>query len=148
MHSMKTSHHHNPGSPFSDFSKRVDCNAKLPFICEKYNVSSLEKYSPDPASKVQCTGKWIPFQNKVRGEPLHCAKHGCFRAAWIACGRRAASQTPLWEGLPHGLCFQKHKRHQTRFSSWDAYWHLYSIVPRDNIAAVDLPMTFHPLAGY
>ncbi|XP_008843960.1 lymphocyte antigen 75 isoform X1 [Nannospalax galili] len=47
-----------------DLSKRADCNAKLPFICEKYNVSSLEKYSPDSAAKVQCSGEWIPFQNK------------------------------------------------------------------------------------
>ncbi|GAB1286358.1 Lymphocyte antigen 75 [Apodemus speciosus] len=59
---------------FLDLSKRADCNAKLPFICEKYNVSSLEKYSPDPAAKVQCTGKWIPFRNKcflkVNSEPV------------------------------------------------------------------------------
>nr|XP_012807954.2 lymphocyte antigen 75 [Jaculus jaculus] len=47
-----------------DLSKRADCSTKLPFICEKYNVSSLEKYSPDPAAKVQCSGKWISFQNK------------------------------------------------------------------------------------
>jgi lymphocyte antigen 75 len=65
---MKSFHHHNSGSPVSDLSKRADCNAKLPFICERYNVSSLEKYSPDPAAKVQCTEKWIPFQNKVRRE--------------------------------------------------------------------------------
>lgn len=57
-----------------DLSKRANCNAKLPFICEKYNVSSLEKYSPDPSAKVRCTGKWIPFQNKcflkVNSEPV------------------------------------------------------------------------------
>ncbi|XP_051022070.1 lymphocyte antigen 75 isoform X2 [Acomys russatus] len=57
-----------------DLSKRADCNAKLPFICEKYNVSSLEKYSPDAAAKVQCTGNWIPFRNKcflkVKSEPV------------------------------------------------------------------------------
>ncbi|XP_069351096.1 lymphocyte antigen 75 [Eulemur rufifrons] len=47
-----------------DLGKSADCSAKLPFICEKYNVSSLEKYSPDSAAKVQCSGNWIPFQNK------------------------------------------------------------------------------------
>ncbi|ELW47108.1 Lymphocyte antigen 75 [Tupaia chinensis] len=47
-----------------DINKPADCSTKLPFICEKYNVSSLEKYSPDSAAKVQCSGSWIPFQNK------------------------------------------------------------------------------------
>ncbi|XP_003796020.1 lymphocyte antigen 75 isoform X1 [Otolemur garnettii] len=47
-----------------DLSKPADCSSKFPFICEKYNVSSLEKYSPDSAAKVQCSGDWIPFQNK------------------------------------------------------------------------------------
>ncbi|XP_041487504.1 lymphocyte antigen 75 isoform X2 [Microtus oregoni] len=49
---------------FLDLSKLSDCNDKLPFVCEKHNVSSLEKYSPEPAAKVRCTGEWIPFQNK------------------------------------------------------------------------------------
>nr|XP_058911335.1 lymphocyte antigen 75 isoform X2 [Kogia breviceps] len=49
---------------FSDLSKPADCNTKLPFVCEKYNVSSLEKYSPDSAAKIQCSGDWITFQNK------------------------------------------------------------------------------------
>ncbi|KAG3274558.1 hypothetical protein H1C71_020147 [Ictidomys tridecemlineatus] len=49
---------------FMDLNKPTDCTTKLPFICEKYNVSSLEKYSPDSAAKVQCSGDWIPFQNK------------------------------------------------------------------------------------
>ncbi|XP_012583650.1 PREDICTED: lymphocyte antigen 75 [Condylura cristata] len=49
---------------FSDLNKPADCYIKLPFICEKHNVSSLEKYSPDSAAKVQCSGEWIPFQNK------------------------------------------------------------------------------------
>nr|XP_031534326.1 lymphocyte antigen 75 isoform X1 [Vicugna pacos] len=49
---------------FSDLNKPADCSIKLPFICEKYNVSSLEKYSPDPAAKIQCSGDWITFQNK------------------------------------------------------------------------------------
>ncbi|KAM5280110.1 lymphocyte antigen 75 [Ctenodactylus gundi] len=47
-----------------DLNKPTDCGTKLPFICEKYNVSSLEKYSPSSASKVQCSGSWISFQNK------------------------------------------------------------------------------------
>ncbi|XP_006872105.1 PREDICTED: lymphocyte antigen 75 [Chrysochloris asiatica] len=47
-----------------DLNKPADCNTKLPFICEKYNVSSLEKYSPESAAKVQCSGDWIPFRNK------------------------------------------------------------------------------------
>ncbi|XP_036109661.1 lymphocyte antigen 75 isoform X3 [Molossus molossus] len=47
-----------------DLHKPADCNTKLPFICEKYNVSSLEKYSPDSAAKIQCSGSWITFQNK------------------------------------------------------------------------------------
>ncbi|XP_066202573.1 lymphocyte antigen 75 isoform X2 [Saccopteryx leptura] len=47
-----------------DLNKAADCNTKLPFICEKYNVSSLEKYSPDSAAKIQCSGDWITFQNK------------------------------------------------------------------------------------
>ncbi|XP_007455042.1 PREDICTED: lymphocyte antigen 75-like isoform X2 [Lipotes vexillifer] len=49
---------------FSDLSKPADCSTKLPFVCEKYNVSSLEKYSPDSAAKIQCSGDWITFQNK------------------------------------------------------------------------------------
>ncbi|XP_030885758.1 secretory phospholipase A2 receptor [Leptonychotes weddellii] len=49
---------------FSDLNKPADCGTKLPFICEKYNVSSLEKYSPDSAAKIQCSGDWITFQNK------------------------------------------------------------------------------------
>ncbi|XP_014715295.1 lymphocyte antigen 75 isoform X3 [Equus asinus] len=49
---------------FSDLNKPADCSIKLPFVCEKYNVSSLEKYSPDSAAKVQCSGDWTPFQNK------------------------------------------------------------------------------------
>ncbi|KAG8510443.1 Lymphocyte antigen 75, partial [Galemys pyrenaicus] len=49
---------------FSDLNKPADCSTKLPFICEKYNVSLLEKYSPDSAAKVKCSGTWIPFQNK------------------------------------------------------------------------------------
>ncbi|XP_057361522.1 lymphocyte antigen 75 isoform X1 [Manis pentadactyla] len=49
---------------FSDLNKPADCKTKLPFICEKYNVSSLEKYSPDSAAKIQCSGDWITFQNK------------------------------------------------------------------------------------
>ncbi|XP_065736988.1 lymphocyte antigen 75 isoform X2 [Phocoena phocoena] len=49
---------------FSDINKPADCSTKLPFVCEKYNVSSLEKYSPDSAAKIQCSGDWITFQNK------------------------------------------------------------------------------------
>ncbi|XP_059961757.1 lymphocyte antigen 75 isoform X3 [Mesoplodon densirostris] len=49
---------------FSDLNKPADCRTKLPFVCEKYNVSSLEKYSPDSAAKIQCSGDWITFQNK------------------------------------------------------------------------------------
>ncbi|OWK00098.1 LY75, partial [Cervus elaphus hippelaphus] len=49
---------------FNDLRKPADCSAKLPFVCEKYNVSSLEKYSADSAAKVQCSGDWITFQNK------------------------------------------------------------------------------------
>uniref|UniRef100_A0A8C4PVU0 Lymphocyte antigen 75 n=1 Tax=Equus asinus asinus TaxID=83772 RepID=A0A8C4PVU0_EQUAS len=54
----------NPAFHFSDLNKPADCSIKLPFVCEKYNVSSLEKYSPDSAAKVQCSGDWTPFQNK------------------------------------------------------------------------------------
>ncbi|KAB0390228.1 hypothetical protein E2I00_002490, partial [Balaenoptera physalus] len=49
---------------FSDLNKPADCSTKLPFVCEKYNVSSLEKYSTDSAAKIQCSGDWITFQNK------------------------------------------------------------------------------------
>ncbi|KAM6174259.1 lymphocyte antigen 75 isoform 1-T1 [Erethizon dorsatum] len=49
---------------FIDLSKPTDCRTKLPFICEKHNVSSLEKYSPSSAAKVRCSEPWIPFQNK------------------------------------------------------------------------------------
>ncbi|XP_045678245.1 lymphocyte antigen 75 isoform X2 [Phyllostomus hastatus] len=48
----------------NDLNKPIDCTTKLPFICEKYNVSSLEKYSPDSAAKTQCSGDWRTFQNK------------------------------------------------------------------------------------
>ncbi|KAM5268276.1 lymphocyte antigen 75 isoform 3-T3 [Hipposideros larvatus] len=54
----------SPRTWLRDLNKPADCNTRLPFICEKYNVSSLEKYSPDSAAKIQCSGDWIPFQNK------------------------------------------------------------------------------------
>jgi hypothetical protein len=63
---MKNSHYSNSAFISSDLNKPTDCNTKLPFICEKYNVSSLEKYSPDSSAKVQCSGSWISFQNKVK----------------------------------------------------------------------------------
>ncbi|XP_040827549.1 lymphocyte antigen 75 [Ochotona curzoniae] len=47
-----------------DLNKPADCNTKLPFICEKHSVSPLEKYSPDPTAKVQCSEKWVSFGNK------------------------------------------------------------------------------------
>ncbi|XP_034508956.1 lymphocyte antigen 75-like [Ailuropoda melanoleuca] len=77
---------------FSDLNKPADCSTKLPFICEKYNVSSLEKYSPDSAAKVQCSGDWITFQNKVKRELLHCTNDDCFHDGCMACGRIAARQ--------------------------------------------------------
>lgn len=85
----------SPQSPifhFSDLNKPVDCSTKLPFICEKYNVSSLEKYSPDSGAKIQCSGDWIAFQNKVRRELLHCANSDCFHDDYMGCGRKASHQ--------------------------------------------------------
>ncbi|KAM9033198.1 lymphocyte antigen 75 isoform X2 [Sarcophilus harrisii] len=49
---------------FKDLYKPADCRLKLPFICEKNNVSSLEKYTPQSASKVSCSGEWISFKDK------------------------------------------------------------------------------------
>lgn len=77
---------------FSDLNKPADCNTKLPFICEKYNVSSLEKYSPDSAAKIQCSGNWISFLNKVKRELLHCANDYCFHDGCMASDRMAIHQ--------------------------------------------------------
>nr|XP_056717155.1 lymphocyte antigen 75 [Euleptes europaea] len=44
---------------------RIDCNLKLPFICEKYNASLLERHDPDyRPPKKQCPDHWQVFQNK------------------------------------------------------------------------------------
>lgn len=37
---------------FLDLNKLVDCSIKLFFVCEKYNVFLLEKYSLDFVVKV------------------------------------------------------------------------------------------------
>ncbi|XP_054826085.1 lymphocyte antigen 75 [Eublepharis macularius] len=44
---------------------RINCNSKLPFICEKYNASLLERHDPDykPPQK-KCPDGWQVFQNK------------------------------------------------------------------------------------
>lgn len=89
---MENSHHSNPAFHFSDLNKPADCKTKLPFICEKYNVSSLEKYSPDSAAKIQCSGDWITFQNKVKRELLHCGSDDCFHDGCMACGRVSTHQ--------------------------------------------------------
>lgn len=89
---MENSHHSNPAFHFSDLNKPADCSIKLPFVCEKYNVSSLEKYSPDSAAKVQCSGDWTPFQNKVKRELLLYANNDCFYDGCMACGRRTTHQ--------------------------------------------------------
>lgn len=89
---MENSHPCNLAFHFSDLNKPTDCGTKLPFICEKYNVSSLEKYSPDSAAKIQCSGDWITFQNKVKRELLHCTDDDCFHDGCVACGRIAAHQ--------------------------------------------------------
>lgn len=45
---------------------RIDCNTKLPFICEKYNTSLLERHDPDyKPPKKSCPDGWQVFQNKV-----------------------------------------------------------------------------------
>lgn len=87
---MENSHRSNFAFHFSDLNKPADCSTKLPFICEKYSVSSLENYSPDPAAKVECSGEWITFQNKVKRVLLHCANDDCFHDGFVACGRMAA----------------------------------------------------------
>lgn len=89
---MENSQHTNPAFHLSDLNKPTDCSTKLPFICEKYNVSSLEKYSPDSAAKIQCSGDWLTFQNKVKRELLHCAHDDCFHGVCMACGRMATYQ--------------------------------------------------------
>ncbi|XP_074858195.1 lymphocyte antigen 75 isoform X2 [Carettochelys insculpta] len=43
----------------------INCSQKLPFICEKYNASLLEKHEPDyHPPKGGCPKDWILFQNK------------------------------------------------------------------------------------
>lgn len=72
MCKVEKCHHSNVIFNFSDLNKPKDCSTKLPFICEKYNVSSLEKYSPDPATKTKCSDDWIPFQDKVKRIAMLC----------------------------------------------------------------------------
>uniref|UniRef100_A0ACB8G0K8 Uncharacterized protein n=1 Tax=Sphaerodactylus townsendi TaxID=933632 RepID=A0ACB8G0K8_9SAUR len=44
---------------------RIDCNSKLPFICEKYNASLLERHDPDyKQPKRWCPQNWTVFQDK------------------------------------------------------------------------------------
>lgn len=92
---MENSHYSNLAFHFSDLRKPADCSTKLPFVCEKYNVSSLEKYSADSAAKVQCSGDWITFQNKVKRELLHCANDDCFPDGYMAPGRMTSQVTSL-----------------------------------------------------
>ncbi|XP_039349521.1 lymphocyte antigen 75 [Mauremys reevesii] len=43
----------------------INCNLKLPFICEKSNASLLEKHEPEyHPRKGGCPKEWILFQNK------------------------------------------------------------------------------------
>ncbi|XP_077176073.1 lymphocyte antigen 75 [Paroedura picta] len=43
----------------------INCNLKLPFICERYNASLLERHDPDyKPPKKKCPGDWQVFQNK------------------------------------------------------------------------------------
>lgn len=140
MHWTKDSHHRNSGSPFSDLSKLSDCNDKLPFVCEKYNVSSLEKYSPDSAAKVQCTGKWIPFQNKVKRELLHCGSHDCFHSACTAWGRRAAQPDASLRGASSMPGTRITGTIDLLSQVRDAYRSLYSVVSNTKVAEVALTM--------
>lgn len=140
MHWTKDSHHRNSGSPFSDLSKLSDCNDKLPFVCEKYNVSSLEKYSPDSAAKVQCTGKWIPFQNKVKRELLHCGSHDYFHSACTAWGRRAAQPDASLRGASSMPGTRITGTIDLLSQVRDAYRSLYSVVPNTKVAEVALTM--------
>lgn len=140
MHWTKDSHHRNSGSPFSDLSKLSDCNDKLPFVCEKYNVSSLEKYSPDSAAKVRCTGKWIPFQNKVKRELLPCGSHDCFHSACTAWGRKAAQPDASLRGASSMPGTRITGTIDLLSQVRDAYRSLYSVVPNTKVAEVALTM--------
>lgn len=147
MHRTKDSHHRNSGSPFPDLSKLSDCNDKLPFVCEKHNVSSLEKYSPEPAAKVRCTGEWIPFQNKVKRELLHCVSHDCFHSACTACGRRAAQPDASRRGASNMPGTRITGAIDLLSQVRNAYRPLYSIVPNTKVAGVALTMAHSPLNG-
>lgn len=147
MHRTKDSHHRNSGCPFPDLSKLSDCNDKLPFVCEKHNVSSLEKYSPEPAAKVRCTGEWIPFQNKVKRELLHCVSHDCFHSASTACGRRAAQPDASQRGASNMPGTRITGAIDLLSQVRGAYRPLYSIVPNTKVAEVALTMAHSPLNG-
>ncbi|XP_059822448.1 lymphocyte antigen 75 [Hypanus sabinus] len=45
--------------------KDIDCFRRLPFICQKINISSLEPWSNETSdNNSPCTGDWIPFGDK------------------------------------------------------------------------------------
>ncbi|KAF7248234.1 Lymphocyte antigen 75 [Varanus komodoensis] len=47
----------------------IDCSAKLPFICEKYNTSLLEAHDPNfQAPQRKCPENWFVFQDQFFDE--------------------------------------------------------------------------------
>lgn len=97
-------------------------------------MSSLEKYSPDSAAKVRCTGEWIPFQNKVKRELLHCVSHDCFHSACTACGRRAAQPDASLRAASNMPGTRITGAIDLLSQVRDAYRSLYSIVPNTKVA--------------
>ncbi|XP_029461442.1 lymphocyte antigen 75 [Rhinatrema bivittatum] len=59
---------------YTGFSSPADCNLKLPFICEKHNVSLVEKHTGEPQpTKGGCPTDWVPFGDKcfIRIKPKY-----------------------------------------------------------------------------
>ncbi|XP_078259962.1 lymphocyte antigen 75 isoform X1 [Rhinoraja longicauda] len=66
--------------PPTEYHEHIDCFRRLPFICQKLNISSLEPWSPETGDKDSpCTGDWIPFGDNCYNfiKPRHLSwEHG------------------------------------------------------------------------
>nr|XP_033800440.1 lymphocyte antigen 75 isoform X1 [Geotrypetes seraphini] len=57
--------HISLSNTYTGFFSPMNCNQKLPFVCEKHNVSLLEKHTGEPKpSTGGCLKDWLPFGDK------------------------------------------------------------------------------------
>uniref|UniRef100_H3A293 Lymphocyte antigen 75 n=1 Tax=Latimeria chalumnae TaxID=7897 RepID=H3A293_LATCH len=57
--------HVTPRSFFKVLSKQENCEERLPFICEKHNVSALERHSHlSNVTEQKCPEDWVAFEDK------------------------------------------------------------------------------------